>query len=79
MCPKVAQSKVIQTDTFPGPWAVFRLIRSPNVKVIDRKGAKWTLEYTVKDPGGKTWLLWIGLTFNTELPDLKDWPVPPTK
>ena len=76
---EVPKGPIVQTDTFPGPWAVLHLIRSPNVKVIDRKGPKWTLEYTVKDPGGKTWLLWIGLTFNTELPDLKDWPVPPTK
>jgi len=67
-----------QTETFSGPWAVFRLIKSPNVKSIKIDGTKWTLEYTVTS-GGKPYALWLVLEFKQPLPDVKDWPVPAAK
>ncbi len=68
---------VVQTESFNGPWAVFRLIKHPNVKSISRDGNKWTLEYVVTDPAKKAYSLWLVLEFKQPVPDLKDWPVPP--
>jgi hypothetical protein len=70
---------VLLTENFPGNWAVFRLLKSPNVKGITRDGNKFTVEYTVTDNNKKTYSLWLVLEFKQPLPDLKDWPVPPAK
>ncbi len=75
----VPNGPVIQTDTFPGIWSPFRLIKSPNVKVISREANKWTLEYTVTDPNKKTWSLWLLMEFKAEVPEVKEWPVPTVK
>jgi hypothetical protein len=73
----VTKGPIKQTITLPGPWAPFRLIKDPSVTVVERKGTKWTLEYSVKDSAGKVWVLPLQLDFTTEVPDVKDWPTPP--
>jgi hypothetical protein len=69
-------------QTFPGPWAVLRLLKSPNVKTIEVEaaGAKWTIEYIITipdlDPTKNKRSLWITLEFKQPIPELKDWPDP---
>jgi hypothetical protein len=71
------QGPIIQTETFNGPWSPFRLLLSPNVKSATREGTKWTVDYLVTDANKKVWSLWLQLDFKNEVPDLKDWPIPP--
>jgi hypothetical protein len=68
------------TETFSGPWAPFHFIKSAQAeeKSITRVGAKWTVEYGIKDSNGKTWSLWVLFEFSNEIPDIANWPVPPT-
>jgi hypothetical protein len=70
---------IVQTVSFPGPWGALRLLASPKVDSIQRDGTKWTVNFIVTDPNNKKWSLWLLLDFKAELPDLKDWPVPPAK
>jgi type VI protein secretion system component VasK len=71
------QGPIIQTETFSGPWAPFRLLVNPNTKSVTRDGTKSTVDYLVTDANKKVWSLWLQLDFKVEVPDLKDWPVPP--
>lgn len=67
-----------QTVTFPGPWSPLRMLKDPLVKSVDHTGAKWTVELNITPTGSTTaYPLWIGLEFKAEVPDLKNWPVPP--
>jgi hypothetical protein len=68
----------VQTETFSGPWAILRLLASPNVKSYSRDPAtnKWSVEYVINVNGTKR-ALWLTLEFKQPLPDTKEWPVPP--
>ena len=77
---ETAEGRVMQSITFPGPWAIFRLIKDPNVKTVTREGNKWSLEYVVGVGTGadrRNFSLWLTLEFKQPVPDVKDWPVPP--
>jgi hypothetical protein len=81
----VRDGPIIHTETIPGIWIPFRLIKDPKVKVLsrevnkDKDGSRWLLEYTVKEANGKSWLIYFALDFKGIVPELNDWPVPPTK
>jgi hypothetical protein len=67
-----------QTVTFPGPWSPLRMLKDPLVKSVDHTGSKWTVELSITPTGSTTaYPLWVGLEFKAEVPDLKNWPVPP--
>lgn len=68
---------VRQTETVPGPWAVLRILKSSNARDITRDGNKWTFQYTITDENKKTYPLWLTVEFKSDVPDLKNWPVPP--
>ena len=74
----VPNGKILQTETFSGPWSTLRALKAPNIKSVtrDASGTKWLVEYTVTSDK-KAYSLWYNLEFNTPLPDLKEWPVPP--
>jgi hypothetical protein len=74
---QVPNGPIVQTETFPGPWAVLRLLASPNVRTVSREGNKWTLEYKVTLPDKTVAVLCLILEFKQPIPDLKEWPVPP--
>ena len=76
---EVPKGNILQTETFSGPWGVFRLLKHPNVKSVTREANKWTIEYAVTDANKKTYSLWLVLDFKASVPDLKEWPVPPAK
>jgi hypothetical protein len=71
-------AEIKQTETFSGPWGVLRLLVSPNVKSVARDGNKWNVEYKVTTPDKRVFTLWLILEFKQALPDVKDWPMPPT-
>ena len=64
----------VQPQPFPGPWAIFRLLASPNVRAVSRDGNKWNLEYKVSPEAG---VLCLTVEFKQPVPDIKEWPVPP--
>jgi hypothetical protein len=68
---------VRQTETISGPWAVLRLLKAPEAKDVTHEGNKWTLQYTITDPNKKTYPLWLTVEFKSDVPELKNWPVPP--
>ncbi len=75
---ELPEGPVLETESFKGPWAPFRLLASPNIKTATREGNKWTVEYIVNDAAKKkASSLWLQLDFKAEVPDLKDWPVAP--
>jgi hypothetical protein len=75
--------KPLQTETIPGPWALLRLVRSPNVNTgsLTVSGNKWVVEYVITTPGTqpKKRSLWLTIEFKLPLPEPKDWPVPPSR
>jgi len=73
----------VQTETLPGPWALLRLVRSPNVNTgsLTVSGNKWVVEYviTLTDAAKTKRSLWLTIEFKQPLPEPKDWPVPPSR
>jgi hypothetical protein len=77
---QVPGGPILQTEPFPGPWGILRLLASPNIRAVSRDGNKWTLEYKVTLPDKTVaGVLCLTVEFKQPIPDPKEWPVPPAR